>query len=76
MRILIRLIQIFFNAVDGLIEGLRTFTLHPNGRRTPLYGGGFEQDRANLRGDVRNVAGDMRRATDKVKARMEERQGI
>lgn len=76
MRTLARLIQIFFNAVDGLMEGLRTFTLHPGGRRTPLYGGGFEQDRANLRGDVLNVAGDMRRAAEKVKARMKERQEI
>lgn len=76
MRTILKIFDILFNAIETVVGGLATFTLRPRGRVTPLYGGGFEQDRMNLRGDVLNVAGDMRRAAEKVKTRMERRQGL
>ncbi len=60
-----------------ILIGVRTITVFPDDdRRYFPFGGGFEQDRANLRGDVLNIAGDVRRATGRVKARMAERQGV
>ena len=68
-----RLRQIF----RRILNGVRTITVFPDDdRRYFPFGGGFEQDRANLRGDVLNVAGDMRRAAGRVRERMAERQGV
>jgi len=52
----------------NLLEGAMMLTVYPDdGRRFPLDGGGFRQYRANMRGDVRNAAQDMRRAVHRLK---------
>ena len=53
-----------------LLEGAMTLMVYDEDeRRFPIYGGGFKQDRANMRGDFRNVAGDMRRAVRRLRKR-------
>lgn len=50
-----------------IAEGTGTLTIFPDDeRRLPLDGGGFAQDRRNLRCDVQSTAIDMKNAVQNI----------